>query len=195
MHHRSHSRAISAVGTLVLAVAASLAAACGDTSMPPEQSPGLAAFNGPASDHVGCAAGPRFTGGGRVDPAGVGKVTFGFNVNGRDICDSTGTVKGQMQVVYHETQTLVHTETITHFSSFVDPVKGVCGEFTGTARVKHVSVGGDWHEHHYFAEVCDKAEPGHGADRLTFTLDGERGLHENVMEELLTGGNIQAHKS
>ena len=195
MQHRSHVHAMSATGVLALAVAASLAVACSDTTGARTTPQDIAAFDGPVSKWVGCTGGLRFTGGGRVDPGGVGKVTFGFNVDGGDACDSTGLAKGQMQVVYHETQTLVHTETMEHFASFDDPDKGQCGEFSGTARVKHVYAGVDWHEHHYFAEVCDKAEPGRGADRLTFTLDGERGLHENVMEELLTGGNIQAHKS
>lgn len=192
MHHRAQHQWLRTLSAT--AVVAAVAVACSETP-PAPSSPGIVAANAPMSHHLGCNAGRRFTGGGRVDPSGVGKVTFGFNVNGEGICDENGGVKGQMQVVYHETQTLVHTLTMDHFSSFVDPVKGECGEFDGTARVKHVSVGGDWHEHHYFAEVCDKAEPGRGADRLTFTLDGERGLHENVMEEILTGGNIQAHKS
>ena len=193
MQHRPHQHWLYAMGAIAAMAAVSLAAACTDTPDGPA-GPHVAAVDLPPSFHVGCEAGRKFTGGGRVDPAGVGKVTFGFNVHGGDECDASS-VKGQMQVVYHETQTLVHTLTMTHFSSFTDPVKGECGEFDGTARVKHVSVGGDWHEHHYFAEVCDKAEPGRGADRLTFTLDGERGLHENVMAELLTGGNIQAHKN
>jgi hypothetical protein len=195
MQHRSHVRA-SRAGAFVLGIAATLAVACSDATRTPSAATGIVAFEGGESDHVGCIAGGRkFTGGGRVDPSGVGKVTFGFNIHGGELCDSVGTVKGQMQVVYHETQTLVHTLTMQHFSSFVDPVKGVCGEWGGTARVKHVFAGSDWHEHQYFTEVCDKDEPGRGADRLTFTLDGERGLHENVMEEVLTGGNIQAHKS
>jgi hypothetical protein len=193
MTHRSHVHRIGTVGAIALVVAAAAVAACTDRGS--VASPGFATYTGGTSDHLGCNAGRKFTGGGRVDPAGVGKVTFGFNIHGGDLCDSTGNVKGQMQVVYHETQTLVHTLTMTHFSSFTDPVKGECGEWSGTARVKHVSTGSAWHEHHYFAEVCDKAEPGRGADRLTFTLDGDRGLHENVIEELLTGGNIQAHKN
>ena len=194
MYHHHHPLLLSPLGATVVVAAIALVSAC---SEPPTSAsaPGVVAFDGRVQNWVGCNAGRKFTGGGRGAPVGVGKVTFGFNIHGGDLCDSTGAVKGQMQVVYHETQTLVHTETMTHFSSFTDPVKGECGEWTGTARVKHVSVGSDWHEHHYFAEVCDKAEPGRGADRLTFTLEGERGLHENVMEEVLTGGNIQAHKN
>jgi hypothetical protein len=192
MRHRSQVHRIGAVGVIALVVAAATVTACADKE--PVASPGFVAYSGGTSDHLGCNAGRKFTGGGRVDPVGVGKVTFGFNIHAGDICDPAS-LKGQMQVVYHETQTLVHTETMTHFSSFTDPVKGVCGEWSGEARVKHVSTGSDWHMHHYFTEVCDKAEPGRGADRLTFTLDGDRGLHENVIEELLTGGNIQAHKN
>lgn len=194
MYHRLHPQSLFPLGATVVVAAIALASACSEapTTVPEA---GVVAYTGGVKDHQGCNAGRKFTGGGRVDPVGVGKVTFGFNIHGGELCDSTGAVKGQMQVVYHETQTLVHTQTMTHFSSFEDPVKGVCGEWTGTARVKHVSVGSDWHEHSYFAEVCDKAEPGRGADRLTFTLDGERGLHENVMGEILTGGNIQAHKN
>ncbi|HEX7939652.1 MAG TPA: post-COAP-1 domain-containing protein [Gemmatimonadaceae bacterium] len=194
MQHRSHVQETRMAKGFALAIAAAFAVACGDTATRPPVS-GIRAVDGQTSRWVGCNGGLRFTGGGRVDPGGVGKVTFGFNVDGTDACDSSGLAKGQMQVVYHETQTLVHTETMESFSSFTDSTRGVCGEFSGTARVKHVYAGIGWHDHHYFAQVCDKAEPGRGADRLTFTLDGERGLHENVMDEVLTGGNIQAHKS
>jgi hypothetical protein len=146
------------------------------------------------ANHVGCVAGGKYTGGGRVDPDGVGKVTFGFNIHAGD-CDRSE-MKGNIQVVYHETQTLVHSLTEANFSSFVDPVKGQCGEWDGMARVKHVFAGGDWHEHHYFVEVCDKGEPGRGADRFSFYLQGAGdGVHNNVIEEILTGGNIQAHKN
>jgi hypothetical protein len=194
MQHRSHVHAQRAIGSVAVAVAAALVVSCADTTPTRDQPSGLAAVETPPTLWVGCTAPNRFTGGGRVDPSGVGKVTFGFNVDGQDACDSTGTARGQMQVVYHETQTLVHTLTMEHFATFQDPSMGVCGEWSGTARVKHVSIGSDWHEHSYFAQVCDNGEPGRGVDRLTFTLDGERGLHENVMDELLTGGNIQAHK-
>ena len=183
-----YSRKETALASVALAAALGVAA----TGCSPDAA---ANSNMPApAFHVGCNAGEKYTGGGRVDPVGIGKVTFGFNIHGGD-CANNG-VKGNIQVVYHDLgQTLVHSLTEDGFSSFEDPVKGSCGEFTGTARVKHVQAGGDWHEHHYFAEVCDKAEPGHGADRFSFYLDGERGQHENVIEELLTGGNIQAHKN
>src|SRR6266699_2580223 len=36
-----------------------------------------------------CAAGERFTGGGRIDPLG-GKTTFGFNVDASEKCSSAG---------------------------------------------------------------------------------------------------------
>ena len=173
-----------------MAAAALTALACNDGPQPSKQ---IAATVGTAAHWVGCEAGGKYTGGGRVDPVDVGKVTFGFNVHADD-CDNTN-LKGDIQVVYHETQTLVHSLTIDHFASFTDPERGQCGEFDGTARVKHVYAGVDWHEHHYTTEVCDGGEPGHGVDHFTFTLDGERGLHENVWNEPLTGGNIQAHKN
>ena len=172
-----------------LAVAGTIIAACNEG---PSRTPDVMAYGGPVSRWVGCEAGGKYTGGGRVDPIDVGKVTFGFNVHAGD-CDGTN-IKGQIQVVYHETQTLVHSLSIDHFASFHDPERGDCGEFDGTARVKHVNAGSDWHEHHYTAVVCDAGEPGRD-DRFTFTLDGERGLHENFFDEKLTGGNIQAHKS
>jgi hypothetical protein len=149
---------------------------------------------GTRANTFGCFAGGKFTGGGRVDPIGVGKVTFGFNIHGED-CDQ-GTAKGNIQVVYHENQTLVHSLTEERFNSWEDPERGACAEWEGVARVKHVDAGEDWHEHGYLVRVCDKAEPGHGADRFSFYLDAAGdGLHHNVEDELLTGGNIQAHKN
>jgi hypothetical protein len=195
-HDMKHRRGISrfnTIGSIVLAAAAVAAAACSEDPGP--RGPGIAKFTGPASHHVGCNAGRKFTGGGRVDPVDIGKVTFGFNVHGDDVCDGTGGPKGQLQVVYHYNQTIYHTITIEHFSSFTDPEKGECGEFDGTARSKSPDTGDDWHYHHYFAEVCDKAEPGHGADRFTFLPDGAPPEHQNVWAVPLTGGNIQAHKN
>ena len=144
---------------------------------------------------VGCDAGGKFTGGGRVDPSGVGKVTFGFNIHA-EACDS-GAIKGQLQVVYHATQTLIHSETMEHFASYPDPTTGgSCGEWDGTARVKDVFAGSGWSDHHYFIQVCDNGEPGHGVDTFEFTIDNAGdGTHNNVMTTVLTGGNIQAHKS
>lgn len=142
---------------------------------------------------VGCDAGGKFTGGGRVDPSGVGKVTFGFNIHA-EACDS-GAIKGQLQVVYHETQTLIHSETMEHFASFPDDQGGSCAEWDGTARLKDVFAGSGWSDHHYFIQVCDNGEPGRGHDTFTFTIDNAGdGTHNNVMNEVLTGGNIQAHK-
>jgi len=142
---------------------------------------------------VGCDAGGKFTGGGRVDPSGVGKVTFGFNIHA-EACDS-GAIKGQLQVVYHETQTLNHSLTMEHFASFPDAQGGSCAEWDGTLRHKDVFAGTGWTDHHYFIQVCDNGEPGRGHDTITFTLDNAGdGTHNNVMNETLTGGNIQAHK-
>lgn len=192
MHHRSHLSLSGAAGVLTLAVAGAILAGCSETA--PIRSGGIAEFTGPLSHHLGCNAGRKFTGGGRIDPVGVGKVTFGFNVHGDDVCDGSGPPKGHITAVYHENQSLYHSTEITHFSSFTDPEKGECGEFDGTVRAKHVDDGGDWHFHHFFAEVCDKGEPGR-EDRFTFTIDGDPPQHQNVWAERLTGGNIQAHKN
>ena len=157
-----------------------------------------AAGNNPSARPLfweGCLAGGKYTGGGRVDPPDAGKVTFGFNVHAEDCNDSD--IKGELQVVFHDVgQTLVHSLTIDHFASWDDPDRGQCAEFSGTARAKHVDAGGDWHEHRYTVVVCDKAEPGRGADRFSFSWDdGNDELHQNVYDQVLTGGNIQAHKS
>ena len=190
-HRSSHVHAITAA----LAVVAMIAVGCTDTSGAAGRTPGLARVGGPQSRWVGCESGRKYTGGGRVDPVDIGKVTFGFNVDGSDACDGTGAPKGNLEVVYHYNQTLYHAVTIEHFATYSDPEKGDCVEFDGTARSKHVDDGGDWHFHHYSAEMCDKAEPGHGADRFQFLPDGEPPQHENVWSIPLTGGNIQAHKS
>lgn len=145
--------------------------------------------------HVGCNAGIKFTGGGRVDPVGIGKVTFGFNVNGSDVCPAGGPPRGQIQVVYHEAgPSLYHSVELTHFSSYPSDRGGQCGEWDGTVRAKHVHEG-EWHRHHFFMQVCDNGEPGRD-DTFSFSLDGPYdGKHNNVINEKLTGGNIQAHKS
>ena len=100
---------------------------------------------------VGCDAGEKFTGGGRVDPPGVGKVTFGFNIHAPD-CGAGG-IKGELQVVYHETQTLNHSLTMENFASFPDSQGGQCGEWSGTVRQKDVFAGSGWTDHHYFIQV------------------------------------------
>jgi hypothetical protein len=144
--------------------------------------------------HRSCSAGEMFTGGGRVDPSGVGKVTFGFNIHAQGCADSGS--KGQMQVVYHATQTLVHTLTTEQFASFPDSTTGgSCAEWSGTARLKDVLLGTGWSDHHYYTQVCDNGEPGRGADTFSFYLDDAGdGVHNNVIDATLSGGNIQAHQ-
>ena len=193
MQHRSHVHARGAAAALALTIAATLAASCSDASRP-DRSAGLTEFKGGPSAWVGCEGqGRKFTGGGRVDPVDVGKVTFGFNIHGEEWCDGTGPVKGQMEVVYHYNQTLYHTLTMEHFATWTDPELGECADWDGLARSKHVDDGGDWHEHHYTAQVCDNGEPGRD-DTFQFLPDGEPPQHQNVWATKLTGGNIQAHK-
>lgn len=142
---------------------------------------------------VGCNAGEKFTGGGRVDDPAVGKVTFGFNIHADD-CGASG-LKGELQVVYHQTQTLNHSLTVEHFASFPSDQGGSCGEWDGTVRQKDVFAGSGWTDHHYFIQVCDNGEPGHGVDTFMFQIDDAGdGTHNNVGPITLTGGNIQAHK-
>ncbi|HEY2824217.1 MAG TPA: post-COAP-1 domain-containing protein, partial [Gemmatimonadales bacterium] len=121
--------------------------------------------------HVGCVAGLRFTGGGRVDVPDVGKVTFGFNVDGRDLCGTGGAVRGQVQVVEHANQVVMHSTSIDHFSSFPSSSGGQCGEWDGTIRLKEVQAGGDWTDHHFFMQVCDNGEPGHGVDTFSVSIE------------------------
>src|SRR5439155_26467770 len=87
-----------------------------------------------------CAAGARFTGGGRIDPPVAEKTTFGFNLDASDFCASGGgaAIKGQLQTMNHPTKTLIHSLTIDDFFSFDDPEGrgGRCAAFSGTARVK-----------------------------------------------------------
>ncbi|HZH42273.1 MAG TPA: post-COAP-1 domain-containing protein [Gemmatimonadales bacterium] len=184
-------------GTGLVAVAAALLviAACEQPNAINLQKAGAVTRTGGTPEGwVGCDAGGKFTGGGRVDPEGVGKVTFGFNIHA-EACDS-GAIKGQLQVVYHATQTLIHSETMEHFASFPSDKGGSCAEWDGTARMKDVFAGSGWSDHHYFIQVCDNGEPGHGTDTFMFTIDNAGdGTHNNVMTTTLTGGNIQAHKS
>lgn len=180
---------------LLAGLALSLAAgwAC-ERSEPTAAAPALT----PPVFHVGCPAGLKFTGGGRIDAVQAwatmrGKVTFGFNVHADDAC---APIKGQLQVVHHPTQTKFHTTEITRFASYTGPDGGQCGEFAGTVRVKHGN--GDWHEHRFFVQVCDNGEPGSspgiGPDTFKFAIGGDDSEgHGNTSTTKLTGGNIQAH--
>ncbi|HLB37914.1 MAG TPA: hypothetical protein VJL31_15180 [Gemmatimonadales bacterium] len=146
---------------------------------------------------VGCPAAKKFTGGGRIDPGGQ-KVTFGFNIHASNTCEP---LKGQLQVVYHPTQSKYHAGTtssggsITSFASFPSPEGGECGEFRGTVRAKHGN--GEWHTHDFFAQACDNGEPGSspgtGPDTFWFEVSGEGPGHGSTGRTPLTGGNIQAH--
>jgi len=138
-----------------------------------------------------CPAGEKFTGTGRIDPP-VGKTTFGFNVNARDFCESTGPIKGQLQTVYHPTHTRIHSLTIDGFFSFRDAERGGrCAAFGGTARVKEGN--GSWVQERFGAFACDNGEPGSspggGPDRYQILL--EDGRETGTTD--LTGGNIEAH--
>jgi hypothetical protein len=138
-----------------------------------------------------CPAGEKFTGGGRIDPP-IGKTTFGFNVNARDFCESTGPIKGRLQTVHHPSHTRIHSLTIDQFFSFRDADRGGrCAAFGGTARVKQGR--GSWVQERFGAFACDNGEPGssrgRGPDRYGITL--EDGRETGTTD--LTGGNIQAH--
>ena len=132
----------------------------------------------------GCPAGRKFTGGGRIDPVGVGKTTFGFNVHADDQCRP---IKGQLQVVHHPTQSKYHSTELFEFESYASPEGGECGHWNGTVRAKHGN--GEWHEHGFEVEACDNGEPGRFRDTFHFTVDD----HGSTGRTLLTGGNIQAH--
>ena len=143
------------------------------------------------SDGTGsCAAGERFTGGGRIDPLG-GKTTFGFNVDAEDWCRSGGPIKGKLQTVWHPPHTLIHSLTIDDFSSIEDPDFGRCAFFSGMARVKEGN--GSWVQEHFTAAACDNGEPGsspgRGPDRYGIRLEEE---NRETRVTQLTGGNIQA---
>ena len=187
-----HQRRIALAGGAALS-AALLALACDPPSPMADQAL-------PSPDfHIGCiSSGVRFTGGGRVDEPDIGKVTFGFNVDGRDACASSGAIKGHVQVVEHTAQVLIHSDSITRFSSFTNSTGGQCGEWDGIARIKEVKgASNDWFDRHFFMQVCDNGEPGHGVDTIEVFIDGagSDGQLNNVLEITLTGGNIQAHKS
>jgi len=168
-----------------LVVATLLASGCDRPATPAGPKPSF-------SDGTGfCAAGERFTGGGRIDPPVAEKTTFGFNVDATDRCSSEGPIKGELQSVNHPTKTLIHSLTIDAFSSFEFRDLGRCAFFGGTARVKIGN--GSWEEKPFGAVACDNGEPGsspgRGPDKYGISVEGvgEFGVPE------LTGGNIQAH--
>ena len=172
-----------------LAAATLLASGCDRPATPAGPKPSFSDGN------ASCAAGERFTGGGRIDPPGGNKTTFGFNVDARDWCASGGPIKGQLQTVWHPPHLLIHSLTIdpSSFSSFDDPEGrgGRCVLFGGTARVKEGN--GSWVQEGFGALACDNGEPGSGPalgpDRYDIELDDGRG--SGVVD--LSGGNIQAH--
>ena len=145
-----------------------------------------------------CAAGARFTGGGRIDPPVAEKTTFGFNLDASDFCASGGgaAIKGQLQTMNHPTKTLIHSLTIDDFFSFDDPEGrgGRCAAFSGTARVKDGN--GSWMQEQFGAFACDNGEPGssagRGPDRYGISLNDGHETRETGVTDL-TGGNIQAH--
>jgi hypothetical protein len=168
-----------------------LVVACGDRGIPT-----ASRVTGPPALHVGCPAAKKFTGGGRIDPGPStmkGKVTFGFNIHAADDCS---TIKGQLQVVHHPTQTKFHTVDLRRFASWREADGGECGEFSGNVRTKHKD--GSWHEHSFEFQFCDYGEPGNskagGRDRIRFEIhsDATPG-HGSTSWMTLTGGNIQAH--
>jgi hypothetical protein len=145
----------------------------------------------------GCSAAQKFTGGGRIDDPEpmVGKTTFGFNVHAKDFCTTDGQIKGQLQVVSHPLRILVHSTSITSFSSFPNPdfPGGECAEFSGTARVKRQN--GSWEYNHTFSvKTCDNGEPGSSPGRGPDTFGvSVSGVGSTTGDQPLTGGNIQAH--
>lgn len=173
---------------MLFTLTAAAAGAC-DRPSPTIAEPSLALA---PSFHVGCPAGDFFTGGGRIDPNGE-MITFGFNVRAGTECE--GELRGQLQVVHHPTQTKFHSTSITRFSSFEDADGARCAEWEGTVRAMHAN--GDWHDHDFFADACDRGEPGSspdvGPDTFRFNAAGAEGSHANTGRVPLTGGNIQAH--
>jgi hypothetical protein len=162
---------------------------CGEEPFTPQAE--LAATIAPTL-WVGCPAGGKFTGGGRIDVEGEEKWTFGFNLHDLE-CDQD--IKGQMEVNHHPTQTKFHSTEWTRFASF-EMDGGRCVEWEGVFRAKHGN--GDWHEHDATGDACDYGEPGsspgEGPDTFRFNASGgDEGSHANTHRTPLTGGNIQAH--
>src|SRR2546425_2237847 len=170
-----------------LVVATLLASGCDRPATPAGPKPSF-------SDGTGfCAAGERFTGGGRIDPLDE-KTTFGFDLDARDWCSSggVGPIKGQLQTVLHSTHTLIHSLTIDDFVSIEDPHFGRCAFFSGTVRVKDGN--GSWRPEPFSAAACDNGEPGSSPGRGPdhYGIRVEEGKRETGVTDL-TGGNIQAN--
>jgi hypothetical protein len=175
--------------------AAVLAVACSDAMRPVREAQGPSFEEQPPPGDEGECQTVRFTGGGRIDAAAYGKITFGFNVravecpNGGPFVVQDGSVEGQVQIVHHPSQSKIHSVSITAFASYVDPGRGGdCADFGGEARVKHAN--GAWHNHEFCVTACDNGEPGR-QDRFGVTV-AEDGLEVEPTD--LTGGNVQAHK-
>ena len=126
------------------------------------------------------------SGGGRIDP-GIGKTTFGFNVDSR----SGPPFQGEMEVVYHggtSRMTRIHSLVIDGLTSAPDPRGGTCITWSGSARINNSD------QRRFTATACDNGEPGSrsgkGPDRFGLTVDGS--VSTGLVD--LTGGNTRARQ-
>jgi hypothetical protein len=140
--------------------------------------------------------GVRVTGGGRIDPNLLDKVTFGFTVDGT----SGPPFRGQLQTVFHFMLLKAHSVSIDAFER--DQEDCSCVKFRGDVATS------DGDRHHFRAVACDKAEPGsspgRGPDKFGICIDQHRSTdpmqpppfpecNDYPEPTELTGGNIQLH--
>ena len=134
----------------------------------------------------------RITGGGRIDPF-IGKTTFGFTVDGNNL-------QGQLETVFHFVCLKAHSIAFDKFDP--NPNDPGCIDFHGRVRTS------DGDNHAFWAEACDKGEPGSspgtGPDKFGICVENHRSTDETQnpfngcdnrypTPTPLTGGNIQVH--
>jgi hypothetical protein len=156
-----------------------------------ESSPAVASA---ASLDMSSEVGDRITGGGRIDPNLLDKVTFGFTVDGR-----SSPIRGQLQTVFHFGLFKAHSLSFDSFER--DQEDPRCVRFRGEVATS------DGDRHPFRAVACDEAEPGsspgRGPDKFGICIQDHRSTDPSQMNGQcgnrdpepteLTGGNIQLH--
>ena len=134
---------------------------------------------------VGCVeiGNNKATGGGWfINEVDGNKITFGFNAQ----ATNGETAKGQFQLIDHDSGTKVHGT----FSVTIDDTATSLSLFTGTC-----SINGD-DGHSLYVLFYDAGEPGVNAgDGIAIGIDIDPDVDDPTYYGVLSGGNIQIHKS
>src|SRR5919108_5799857 len=196
---------ITALGAVTAVV---LAAGCQNDKSPT----GFTADFVPAPPPVFCAN-FRMTGGGRVDklepatgknpPSSHDYATFGFEVRPDPNCPSTYAATGNIEWNEHLDASFIEGGgfsfhgNVTNLSPTQDDTQGDprCGRFYGTGRLNPRNGPNQDNVAFEVRHACDIGEPGVQQDHIYITIGPFADGSTYFRHSLLTGGNIQMHKS